>query len=67
VAQLSSPPLLWRYECRRERMTGVMSSQGVIPVLLLIVHGHVHPIDGSECCSWGPQGSLSCLRVPRAP
>jgi hypothetical protein len=23
-------------------------------MLLLIVHGHVHPIDGSKCRSWGP-------------
>jgi hypothetical protein len=54
VAQLPSPLLLWRYGCHRGRMTGVMSSQGMVPVLLLTVHGHVHPIDGSECRSWGP-------------
>jgi hypothetical protein len=47
-------PLLWRYGYRRGRMTGVMLSQGVVPVLLLTVHGHVYPIDGSECRSWGP-------------
>jgi hypothetical protein len=35
-------------------MTEVMSSQGVVPVLLLTVHSHVHPIDGSEGRSWGP-------------
>jgi hypothetical protein len=23
-------------------------------MLLLTMHGHVHPIDGSECRSWGP-------------
>jgi hypothetical protein len=38
-------PLLWRYECRRGRMTGVMSSQGVALVPLLTVHGHVHHVD----------------------
>jgi hypothetical protein len=54
VAQLPSPPLMWRYGCHHGIMTGVMSSQGVVPVLLLTVHGHVHPIDGSECSSWGP-------------
>jgi hypothetical protein len=25
----------------------------VVPVLLLIMHGRVHPIDGKECRSWG--------------
>jgi hypothetical protein len=54
VAQLSSPPLLWRCGCCRGRMNGVMSGQSVVPVLLLTVHGHVHPINGSECRSWGP-------------
>jgi hypothetical protein len=54
VAQLSSPPLLWRCGCCRGRMTGVMLGQSVVPVLLLTVHGHVHSIDGSECRSWGP-------------
>jgi hypothetical protein len=53
VAQLPSPPLLWRYGCRRGRMTGVMSSQGVVPMPLLTVHGHVHHVDGSEYRSWG--------------
>jgi hypothetical protein len=67
VAQLSLPPFLWRYGRRRGRMTGVMSNQGVVPVLLLTVHGHVYPTDGSECGSWGAHGSPSCLRVPRAP
>jgi hypothetical protein len=67
VAQLLSPPLLWGYGCRRGRMIGVISSQGVVPVLLLTMHGHVHHVDGSEYRSWGPRGSLSCLRVPRAP
>jgi hypothetical protein len=60
-------PLLWRYGCRRGRVTGVMTSQGVVLVLLLTMHDHVHPIDGSEFRSWGPRGSLSCRRVPRAP
>jgi hypothetical protein len=66
VAQLSSPPLLWRYGCRCGRMIEVMSSQGVVPVLLLVVHGHVHHVNGSEYRSWGPCGSPSRLRVPRA-
>jgi hypothetical protein len=35
-------------------MTGVMLGQGVVLVLLLAVHGHVHPIGGSECRGWGP-------------
>jgi hypothetical protein len=47
-------PLLWRYGCRRGRMTGVMLSQSVVPVLLLTVHSHVHPIEGSMFRSWGP-------------
>jgi hypothetical protein len=34
-------------------MTGVMSSQGVVPVLLLTVHGHVNPVDGNEYRDWG--------------
>jgi hypothetical protein len=60
-------PLLWKYGCRRGRMTGVISSQGVVPMLLLTVHGHVHHVDGSEYHSWGPCGSPPCLRVPRGP
>jgi hypothetical protein len=39
----------------------------VVPVLLLTVHGYVHPVDGSEYRSWGPRGFPSCLRVPHAP
>jgi hypothetical protein len=54
VARLPSPPLLWRYGCRGGTMTRVMSGQGVVPVLLLTVHGHVHPIDSSKCHSQGP-------------
>jgi hypothetical protein len=30
-----------------------MLSQGVVPVLLLTMHGHVHPIGGSGCHGWG--------------
>jgi hypothetical protein len=67
VAQLPSPLLLWGYGCRRGRMTVVMSSQGVVPVPLLIVHGHIHHIDGGEYRGWGPRGSSSCLRIPRTP
>jgi hypothetical protein len=59
VAQLPSPPLLWRYGCRRGRMTEVMSSQGVVLVPLLTVHGHIHHVDGSEYHGWRPHGS--CL------
>jgi hypothetical protein len=29
-------------------MTGVNSSQGVVPVPLLTVHGHVHHVDGAS-------------------
>jgi hypothetical protein len=63
VAQLPSLPLLWRYKCRRGRMTGVMSSQGVVPVPLLTVHGHVHHADrastvvGAPWLSVLPEGS----------
>jgi hypothetical protein len=41
-----------------------MLGQGVVPALLLIVHGHVRPIGGSGCRGWGalwllvlPEGS----------
>jgi hypothetical protein len=46
-------PSLLRYGCRRGAMTGVMLSQGMVPVLLLTVHGHVRPIGGSGCRGWG--------------
>jgi hypothetical protein len=67
VAQLPSSPLLWMYGCHRDRMTGVMSSQGIVPMPLLTVHGHVHHVDGASTMVGPPRGSLSCLRVPRAP
>jgi hypothetical protein len=67
VAQLPSPPLLWRYGRRCDRMIGVISDQGMVPVLLLTVHGHFHSVNGSEYRSWDPHGSPSRLRVPRAP
>jgi hypothetical protein len=67
VAQLPSTPLLWRYGCHRGRMTGVMSSQGVVLVPLLTVYGHVHHVDRASTIVGGPRGSPSCLRVPRAP
>jgi hypothetical protein len=35
-------------------MTEVMLSQGVVPVLLFTVHGHVRLIGGSESRGWGP-------------
>jgi hypothetical protein len=35
-------------------MTRVMLGQGMVPVLLLTVHGHVRPISRSGCHSWGP-------------
>jgi hypothetical protein len=65
VAQLPSPPLLWRHGCHRGRMTGVMSSQDVVPMPLLTVHGHVHHVDGASTVS-GARGSPSFLRVPHA-
>jgi hypothetical protein len=34
-------------------MTGVMLSQGMVPVLLLTMHGHVRPIGGSGYHDWG--------------
>jgi hypothetical protein len=46
-------------------MTGVMLGQGMIPVLLFIVCGHIRPIGGSGCRGWGPRGSPSCQRGPR--
>jgi hypothetical protein len=48
VAQLPSPPLLWRYGYHRGRMTGVMSSQGVVLVPLLTMNSHVHDVDGAS-------------------
>jgi hypothetical protein len=53
----ASPLLLWRYGCRRGRMIGVMSSQSVVLVPLLTVHGHVHHVDGAN----------TVLGVPVAP
>jgi hypothetical protein len=47
-------PLLWRYGCRRGRMTGVMSSQGVVLVPLLTVHGHVYHVDGASTVLGAP-------------
>jgi hypothetical protein len=44
-----------------------MLGQGVVPVLLLTVHGHVRPICGSGCRGWAPRGSPSCKRAPRVP
>jgi hypothetical protein len=35
-------------------MTGVMLGQGVVPVLLFTMRGHVCPIGGSECRGLGP-------------
>jgi hypothetical protein len=54
VAQLLSLPLLWRYGYRHGRMTGVMSSQGVVLVPLLTVHGHVHHVDGASTVLGSP-------------
>jgi hypothetical protein len=48
MAQLRSPPLLWRYGCCRSRMTEVTSSQVMVPMFLLTVHDHVHHIDGAS-------------------
>jgi hypothetical protein len=54
VAQLPSPPLLWRHGCHRGRMTGVISSQDVVPMSLLTVHGHAHHVDGASTVSGAP-------------
>jgi hypothetical protein len=59
--------VLLRYGCHRGGMIGVMLGQGMVPVLLLTVHGHVHPIVGAGAIVGGPCGSPSCLRVPRVP
>jgi hypothetical protein len=40
-------------------MTRVMLGQGVVPMLLLTVHGHVHPIVGAGAAVGGPVAS--CL------
>jgi hypothetical protein len=48
-------------------MTGVMLGQGVVPVLLLTVHGYVCPITGVGAVVGCPRGSLSCQRAPRVP
>jgi hypothetical protein len=34
-------------------MTGIILGQDVVPVLLLAVHGHIHPIGESRCRGWG--------------
>jgi hypothetical protein len=46
-------------------MTGVMFGQGMVPVLLFTVRGHVCPIGGSWCRGLGPRGSPSCQRALR--
>jgi hypothetical protein len=48
-------------------MTGVMSGQSAVPMLLLNVHGLVCPISGSGCRSEGPRGFSPCQRAPRVP
>jgi hypothetical protein len=48
VAQLPSPPSLWRHGYHHGRMTEVISSQGVVFVFLLTVHGHFHHVDGES-------------------
>jgi hypothetical protein len=49
-------------------MIRFMLGQGVVHVLMLTAHGHVHPISGSRCRSWGalwltvlPEGSTCPL------
>jgi hypothetical protein len=54
VAQRPSSPLLWRYGCHRGRMTGVMSSQVIVPMPLLTMHGHIHHVDGVSTVVGGP-------------
>jgi hypothetical protein len=54
------------YGCRRGRLIGVMSSQDVVHVPLLNVHGHVHHVDRASTVL-GPRDFPSCLRVPRVP
>jgi hypothetical protein len=51
---LPSPPLLWRYGCHRGRMTGVMSSQGVVLVPLLTMHDYDHHVDGASTVLGAP-------------
>jgi hypothetical protein len=48
VAQLPLPLLLWRYGCHRGRMTGAISSQSMVLVPPLTMHGHVHHVDGAS-------------------
>jgi hypothetical protein len=47
-------PLLWRYGCRRDRMTGVISSRDVVLVPLLTAHGHIHHVDGTNTVLGSP-------------
>jgi hypothetical protein len=47
-------PLLWRYGYHRGRMTRVMSSQDVVLMPLLTVHGHVHHVDGATSVLGAP-------------
>jgi hypothetical protein len=56
VAQLPSPPSLWRHGYHHGRMIGVISSQGMVSLFLLTVHGHFHHVDGVS----------SVLRAPMA-
>jgi hypothetical protein len=44
-----------------------MLGQGVVPVLLLTVHGHVCPSVGAGATVGVPRGSPSYQRVPRVP
>jgi hypothetical protein len=60
VAQLPSPLLLWRYGCRRGRMIGVISSQGMVLVPLLTMHGYVYHVDRASTVL----GSLWLLVLP---
>jgi hypothetical protein len=45
----------------------VMLGQGMVPVFLLIVCGHVHPIGGSGCHGWGPPWLLVLLEGSMCP
>jgi hypothetical protein len=48
-------------------MTEVMSSQGMVPMPLLTMHGPIHDVDGASTIVGAPCASPSCLRVLRAP
>jgi hypothetical protein len=52
-------PVTVRHGYRDGRMTGVISSQGVVSVFLLTIQGHIHHVDGASSVL----GALVALRL----